>query len=177
MRRNSNLKQIPKKALVSVSTIFLVVTIDQLTKLFVLKSSIWYACNLGFAFGLLPGFLNVLSAFLMLSALVYLFLASENLSLQSGHALEAAKRRKRKPRSSGRGNLFLKQKEFVFYAPFALIIGGGIANLADRVFKGCVVDFIRVPLWPTTFNLADLAITVGVLLMIFSVYRDFFKKE
>ena len=144
MKRNSNLKQIPKKALVSVSTIFLVVTIDQLTKLFVLKSSVWYACNLGFAFGLLSGFLNGLIAFLILAALVY---------------------------------LFLKQKEFVFYAPFALIIGGGISNLADRVFKGCVVDFVRIPLWPTTFNLADLAITVGVLLIIFSVYRDFLKKN
>ena len=144
MKRNSNLKQIPKKALVSVSTIFLVVTIDQLTKLFVLKSSVWYACNLGFAFGLLSGFLNGLIAFLILAALVY---------------------------------LFLKQKEFVFYAPFALIIGGGISNLADRVFKGCVVDFVRIPLWPTTFNLADLAKTVGVFLIIFSVFRDYSKQN
>ena len=73
--------------------------------------------------------------------------------------------------------LFFKQKEFIFYAPFALILGGGIANLTDRIFRGYVVDFIRIPLWPTTFNFADLAITVGVLLIIFSMTRDFFKKE
>jgi len=101
-------------------------------------------CNLGFAFGILPTFLNGLIAFLVLAALVY---------------------------------LFLKQKEFIFYAPFALILGGGIANLTDRIFRGCVVDFIRIPLWPTTFNLADVAITVGVFFIIFSMFRDFAKKE
>ena len=144
MKRNSNQRKIPKKALVSGSVIFLVIAIDQFTKLLVVQSSILWSCNLGFAFGLLPGFLNWVIAFLVLSAVVY---------------------------------LFFKQKEFIFYAPFALILGGGIANLTDRIFRGYVVDFIRIPLWPTTFNFADLAITVGVLLIIFSMTRDFFKKE
>ena len=144
MKRNSNQKQIPKKALVTVSIIFFVITIDQFAKLFVVKSSILWACNLGFAFGLLPGFLNGLIAFLILAVIVY---------------------------------LFFKQKDFIFYTPFALILGGGIANLADRIFRGCVVDFIRIPLWPTTFNFADVAITVGVSLMVFSVIEDFLKKN
>ena len=144
MKRNSSQKQIPKKALVSASVIFLVIAIDQFTKLLVVQSSILWSCNPGFAFGLLPGFLNGLIAFLILSVVVY---------------------------------LFFKQKEFIFYAPFALIIGGGIANLTDRIFRGCVVDFIRIPLWPTTFNFADFTITVGVLLIIFSVFRDFLKKD
>jgi lipoprotein signal peptidase len=34
-----------------------------------------------------------------------------------------------------------------------------------------VTDFISVPLWPT-FNLADLAITVGVLLLLLDVERS-----
>ena len=144
MKRNSNQRQIPKKALVSASVIFLVIATDQFTKLLVVRNSISWSCNPGFAFGLLPGFLNWVIAFLVLSAVVY---------------------------------LFFKQKEFIFYAPFALILGGGIANLTDRIFRGYVVDFIRIPLWPTTFNFADLAITVGVLLIIFSMTRDFFKKE
>ena len=144
MKRNSNQKVIPKKALVSVSIISLVILQDQVIKFAVVKSNILWACNFGFAFGLLPGFLNGLIGFSMLAFVVY---------------------------------LFLKQKEFIFYAPIALIIGGGISNLADRIFRGCVVDFMQIPLWPTTFNFADLAITVGVLLIIFSAFRDFLKKN
>ena len=144
MKRNSNQKQIPKKALVSTSIISIVIASDQLVKLIVVRSSLPWSCNLGFAFGILPTFLNGLIAFSVLSAVVY---------------------------------LFFKQKEFIFYAPFALVLGGGIANLADRIFRGCVVDFVRIPLLPTTFNLADVAITVGVLLIIISLFRDFAKKE
>ena len=39
------------------------------------------------------------------------------------------------------------------------------------------MDFVRIPLWPATFNLADLAITIGVSLMVFSVIEDFLKKN
>lgn len=173
MKRNSNQKQISKKALVSASVIFLVIAIDQVVKFFVIKSDILWACNSGFAFGMLPGFLNTAVAVLMLLFVIYLFLASENLSLQAGYEFEAAKRRKREPRPSVRGNLFLKQQEFIFYVPFALIVGGGIANLVDRLAIGCVRDFVRIPLWPTIFNLADLAITFGVLILIFSMIKNF----
>jgi signal peptidase II len=42
----------------------------------------------------------------------------------------------------------------------ACILGGASGNLIDRVFRGGVVDFIRIPAWPL-FNLADCAITAG----------------
>ncbi|HOX45262.1 MAG TPA: signal peptidase II [Myxococcota bacterium] len=51
-----------------------------------------------------------------------------------------------------------------------LVLGGGLANLGDRVFRGGqVVDFILLQVdglfrWPT-FNLADAAITAGVALL------------
>lgn len=54
---------------------------------------------------------------------------------------------------------------------FGMIIGGGLGNLADRIFRspgflrGRVVDFVDFSFWPT-FNLADAAITVGVLLLL-----------
>ena len=41
-----------------------------------------------------------------------------------------------------------------------LVVGGGLANLVDRIGDGAVTDFIAVPHWPT-FNLADTAITCG----------------
>ena len=46
-----------------------------------------------------------------------------------------------------------------------LIVGGAIGNLLDRVRLGYVVDFISVSIWPN-FNIADAAITLGVLLMV-----------
>lgn len=42
----------------------------------------------------------------------------------------------------------------------APILGGAAGNLIDRVFRGGVVDFIKIPAWPL-FNLADCAITAG----------------
>jgi signal peptidase II len=57
------------------------------------------------------------------------------------------------------------------WLPAALLLGGALGNLADRVRDGAVTDFIDLPLWPT-FNLADVAITAGVLLLLFDVERS-----
>jgi signal peptidase II len=53
----------------------------------------------------------------------------------------------------------------------ALLIGGALGNLADRVRDGAVTDFIHLPLWPT-FNLADVAIVAGVVLLLLDVERS-----
>ena len=45
-----------------------------------------------------------------------------------------------------------------------LILAGGLSNLIDRFFFGVVRDWISLPLIPT-FNLADLAISLGFLLL------------
>lgn len=47
----------------------------------------------------------------------------------------------------------------------AFITGGALGNLVDRVQLGYVVDFIHLPNWPT-FNVADIWITVGVVLVL-----------
>jgi signal peptidase II len=46
----------------------------------------------------------------------------------------------------------------------ALLIGGALGNLIDRVTAGQVLDFIQVSLRPGVFNVADVMIQVGVLL-------------
>jgi signal peptidase II len=56
------------------------------------------------------------------------------------------------------------------WLPAALLIGGALGNLADRARDGAVTDFIDLPLWPT-FNLADMAIVAGVILLLFDVER------
>lgn len=43
------------------------------------------------------------------------------------------------------------------------IAGGAAGNLADRIRLAGVVDFIQVRWWPTYFNLADVAIRIGVV--------------
>lgn len=48
---------------------------------------------------------------------------------------------------------------------FALILAGGIGNLIDRLFRGYVIDFISIWIWPN-FNFADVYIVVGVLLIL-----------
>jgi signal peptidase II len=60
---------------------------------------------------------------------------------------------------------------WLIWLPAALLIGGALGNLADRVRDGAVTDFIDLPLWPT-FNLADVSIVVGVLLLLFDVERS-----
>jgi signal peptidase II len=47
-----------------------------------------------------------------------------------------------------------------------LMLGGAIGNLIDRIRLGEVTDFIDVGAWPV-FNLADSAVVVGVVLVIF----------
>ena len=46
----------------------------------------------------------------------------------------------------------------------ALMLGGALGNLIDRIHQGHVTDFIDVGPWPV-FNLADSAIVVGLIMM------------
>jgi signal peptidase II len=46
-----------------------------------------------------------------------------------------------------------------------LLAGGALGNLADRVRDGAVTDYVDLPSWPA-FNLADVAITLGVVLLV-----------
>ncbi len=57
-------------------------------------------------------------------------------------------------------------------AGLALLLGGATGNLTDRILHGAVTDFLEVFLgsyrWPA-FNVADSAITIGAILLIFDV--------
>jgi signal peptidase II len=52
------------------------------------------------------------------------------------------------------------------WLPTGLLIGGAVGNLLDRAREGAVTDFVDVSIWPA-FNLADAAITIGVLSLLY----------
>jgi signal peptidase II len=62
----------------------------------------------------------------------------------------------------------------LFSAALALILGGAIGNVYDRIAYGHVIDFLDVVIagwhWPA-FNIADSAISVGAAMLIFDGMR------
>ena len=150
---------------VSIVLVLLVIVLDQLTKIWILNSfqlyevmeiipnffNLTYLTNKGAAFGFLA---SVDSAwrhyfFLVLAsvALVFLVIAWRRM-----------------------------HKDHRFYGPaLALIAGGAIGNVIDRIRLGAVVDFLQFYVadyyWPA-FNVADSAITVGVTLFLLASFLE-----
>jgi signal peptidase II len=54
------------------------------------------------------------------------------------------------------------------WLPTGLLLGGSLGNIIDRVRDGAVTDFIKLPHWPA-FNVADIAITFGVLTLLWVI--------
>jgi signal peptidase II len=53
----------------------------------------------------------------------------------------------------------------LIWLPTGMLIGGAFGNILDRVRHGAVTDFVKLPLgWPP-FNLADISITFGILIL------------
>jgi signal peptidase II len=54
------------------------------------------------------------------------------------------------------------------WLPTGLLLGGALGNMVDRVREGFVIDFLDPPLWPA-FNIADIAITFGVVALVLTI--------
>lgn len=71
--------------------------------------------------------------------------------------------------------LKLKPQQKLQMHSIALILGGAIGNLIDRSIYGHVIDFIDVYYqahhWPA-FNIADSAISIGAVLLIFDSFKN-----
>jgi len=71
--------------------------------------------------------------------------------------------------------LFSRPGRFTVLLAVSLFLAGGVGNLIDRIFHdGLVVDFINIgigPLRTGIFNIADVAIMVGYLLLFYSVFQ------
>ncbi|MBP0959532.1 MAG: signal peptidase II, partial [Oscillospiraceae bacterium] len=72
-----------------------------------------------------------------------------------------------------------KVRRPILVASFSLIIGGGIGNLIDRIFRGFVVDYFEVRLFDfAVFNFADCCVIIGaVMFLLVYIFFDKSKKE
>jgi signal peptidase II len=75
----------------------------------------------------------------------------------------------------------VRRAPFSHRLAFALILGGAIGNLIDRLAYGEVIDFIEIRFgdvrWPFVFNLADVGLTIGMTILIWRLLFVHAEKE
>ena len=137
-------------------TAFLVFILDQCSKRYIIfflppeKSSpvienifhLTLVKNRGAAFGLLPGYFPLLLIISLFTIFLILFF-----------------------------HFTKKIKGRLAEVSFGLILGGALGNLLDRLIHGAVIDFLDFRIWPV-FNLADSAITIGVILLAWVYFKE-----
>ena len=69
---------------------------------------------------------------------------------------------------SGLFSPYIRRQCRIFRCGTALLLGGALGNLIDRVRFGHVIDFFDFRIWPV-FNIADIAIVVGVAAIIYAI--------
>ena len=71
------------------------------------------------------------------------------------------------------------KKSKLFATAAALIIGGGLGNLFERVVLGYVVDYLSLSFFPPICNFADYCITAGTICLIVYLlfFSDFMKSD
>ena len=62
----------------------------------------------------------------------------------------------------------LKRQPAAFYYGCVAMLAGAVGNLIDRIRQGLVIDFFDFRIWPV-FNVADVAIVLGVAGMVFAI--------
>jgi signal peptidase II len=70
----------------------------------------------------------------------------------------------------------IKKQPPVFRCGMAVGLGGALGNFIDRILRGRVIDFLDLDFWPLqnwpVFNLADIAIFLGAVIIFFLLFRD-----
>ena len=64
----------------------------------------------------------------------------------------------------------LKNKAVRLFLTF--VISGGVSNLLDRLIRGYVLDYIDLKFFQPIFNLADIYITVGIVMLAFRIFSN-----
>lgn len=66
--------------------------------------------------------------------------------------------------------LLAKEKNQWNIIALIMLLAGGSSNMLDRIHYGCVMDFIDLKFFPV-FNLADIYITMGAILLILNYFK------
>ncbi len=61
------------------------------------------------------------------------------------------------------------QQRRLILIPLTMIAGGALGNLIDRIRLGHVTDFIDVHFWPYIFNVADICVVAGCVVLLLAV--------
>ena len=64
----------------------------------------------------------------------------------------------------------------MFRYGLGLLLGSAVGNLIDRIQNGLVVDFLDFRIWPV-FNIADIAICVGAVMLVVSLLNESWQDE
>lgn len=143
-----------KKTLTFASIAAIVFALDQITNVIIERVkpsldfgflSIHYTTNTGAAFSMFQGknILLTLLSVMAIAVIIYIIFFSKNKDKIS--------------------------KGILCFS--ALLFGGALGNLADRLIYGFVIDFIDFKFWPA-FNVADIAITIGVIGLLYLIYKE-----
>jgi len=139
-----------KKLFIIFSSAFMVIFLDQLTKLIITNSlelsqsipiiknifHLTYITNTGSVFGILKGWQLPL-IFFSIAVIGFIFYYIDE----------------------------IKEKERALQFFIGFVLGAAIGNLIDRILYGHVIDFLDFRIWPV-FNIADSFITISVIFLV-----------
>jgi signal peptidase II len=134
-------------SLKKIALIAFLVVVDQLSKYIIRFSGGFYICNGKLAFGLSP-----FNFFMLFLGIVFIFLALNYKSFFNQ-------------------KFEIQNLKAAVSLPIIFVISGALSNIIDRFCFGCVLDFIDIKFWPV-FNLADVYISLGVMMIAFNILRN-----
>ena len=138
-----------KKRLIAILFTLLLIWIDQLTKYFFYNQEIWSQL-----FFLQPLLNDGISRWMSMPMVVILIVSIICIWLF----------------------IYLFHKKYLTVLDFSLLMAGTIWNLIDRIYLGWVRDFISIWNFPV-FNIADVLLTCGVVLICIEEVRNMLKKS
>ena len=124
------------------SKVYISLNINKLINKDLLILTIDYIRNYGAAFNILSGSRLFLSLISIISTIILMYL------------------------------IFIREDRRINKYGLSFIVAGSIGNGVDRIFYGYVIDFIKIKFvdFPV-FNIADIAINIGILVMIINYFR------
>ena len=140
-----------KKSIKMIIIVISLIIIDQLSKIYIINNfnksigneiiKIELAKNYGIAFGLNSGNSKNIIITIIVLMIVFIFIKNQ-----------------------------FERIDVKTGIAISMIIGGGVSNLIDRIFRGYVVDFISVKNF-SIFNLADIYIVIGWILFVIFIIK------